>query len=123
LIPLFTAARRWDMTAISDAQLQANVLEELLFDPGLDAANVAATVQRGRVTLSGSVSNFPEKWATERAVKRVYGVEGVTDELVVTTLADAQQKDADIARAAGLPQSRVTFGSNSGTYGSRPGEP
>ena len=88
------------MTAMSDVQLQANVLEELLYDPSLDAANVSATVQHGMVTLSGSVSNFPEKWAAERAVKRVYGVEGVTEELVVTTLAGAQQDDADIAGAA-----------------------
>ncbi len=88
------------MTAMNDAQLQANVVEELLFEPSLDAANVAVNVHRGMVTLSGSVSNFPEKWAAERAVKRVYGVEGVTEELLVTTLAEGQQNDADIAGAA-----------------------
>ncbi|MGY2896683.1 BON domain-containing protein [Deinococcus sp. UYEF24] len=88
------------MAAVSDAQLQVNVVEELLFDPSLDAANVAATVHHGMVTLSGSVSNFQERWAAERAVKRVYGVEGVNEELVVTTLADVQQSDADLAAAA-----------------------
>ena len=88
------------MTLRSDAQLQANVVAELLFDPRLDAANVSATVNNGIVTLSGSVANFPEKWAAERAVKRVHGVEGVAEELVVTSLADAQHNDADIAAAA-----------------------
>lgn len=88
------------MTAIHDALLKENVMAELLFEPSLDAANVSATVKNGIVTLSGSVSNFPEKWAAESAVKRVFGVEGVAEELVVTTLADVQHNDADIAGAA-----------------------
>lgn len=88
------------MTTMNDALLKENVMAELLFEPSLDAANVGATVKNGIVTLSGSVSNFPEKWAAERAVKRVFGVEGVAEELTVTTLADVQHKDADIAAAA-----------------------
>lgn len=88
------------MTTLNDAQLQANVVAELLFDPNLDAANVEAAVHHGVVTLSGSVANFPEKQAAERAVKRVHGVEGVAVELVVASLSDLQHLDANIAGAA-----------------------
>ena len=88
------------MTSMNDAQLQAKVVEELLFDPGLDAANVAATVKHGIVTLSGSVSNYPEKGAAERAVKRVFGVEGVAEELTVDFRSSILHSDEDIAGAA-----------------------
>ena len=88
------------MTTVNDALLQENVMAELLFEPSLDAANVGATVKNGIVTLVGSVSNFPEKWAAERAVKRVYGVEGVAEELTVNFLSSTQHSDADIAGAA-----------------------
>ena len=85
------------MTTMNDALLKENVMAELLFEPSLDAANVGATVKNGIVTLSGSVSNFPEKWAAERAVKRVFGVEGVAEELTVDFMSSARHSDEDIA--------------------------
>lgn len=88
------------MTTMNDALLKENVMAELLFEPSLDAANVGATVKNGIVTLSGSVSNFPEKWAAERAVKRVFGVEGVAEELTVDFMSSARHSDEDIAAAA-----------------------
>ena len=88
------------MTIMNDTLLQENVLAELLFEPSLDAAQVTATVKNGVVTLSGSVSNYPEKWAAERAVKRVLGVAGVAEELVVNFRSSTQHSDEDIVGAA-----------------------
>jgi osmotically-inducible protein OsmY len=88
------------MTTMHDTLLQENVLAELLFEPSLDATHIVSTVKNGVVTLSGSVSNFPEKWAAERAVKRVFGVKGVAEELVVDFRSSTRHSDEDIAGAA-----------------------
>ena len=88
------------MTTMHDTLLQENVLAELLFEPSLDASHITSTVKNGVVTLSGSVSNFPEKWAAERAVKRVFGVKGVAEELVVDFRSGTKHSDEDIVGAA-----------------------
>ncbi len=88
------------MTNMNDVLLRENVTAELLFEPSLDAAQIAVTVRNGIVTLSGTVSNFPEKWAAERAVKRVHGVDGVAEELSVHSISIEHPSDADIAGAA-----------------------
>lgn len=88
------------MTTMNDTLLNENVMAELLFEPSLDAAHIAVAVKDGVVSLSGSVSNYPEKWAAERAVKRVLGVAGVAEELVVEFGSSARHSDEDIAGAA-----------------------
>ncbi|MFK7603628.1 BON domain-containing protein [Deinococcus sp. SM5_A1] len=88
------------MTAINDGQLQQSVMDELLFEPSLDAGQIAVSVKGGIVTLAGSVANYPEKWAVETAVKRVRGVQGVAEELTVNFLRGTLHSDADIAGAA-----------------------
>ncbi|MGY2897295.1 BON domain-containing protein [Deinococcus sp. UYEF24] len=88
------------MTTMHDTLLQENVLAELLFEPSLDATHIVSVVKDGVVTLTGSVSNFPEKWAAERAVKRVFGVKGVAEELVVDFRSSTKHSDEDIVGAA-----------------------
>ena len=88
------------MTTMQDTLLQENVLAELQFEPSLDATHIVSVVKDGIVTLTGSVSNFPEKWAAERAVKRVFGVKGVAEELVVEFRSSTRHSDEDIVGAA-----------------------
>ena len=88
------------MSKLTDAQLHKNVVDELAFEPSLDAGKIAVAVKNGIVTLSGSVPYYFEKWAAESAVKRVHGVEGVAEELVVHFLPDLDYTDTDIAGAA-----------------------
>ncbi|OLV19168.1 BON domain-containing protein [Deinococcus marmoris] len=88
------------MNTIGDQQLHQSVLDELLFEPSLDAGQIAVSVKGGVVTLAGSVANYPEKWAAETAVKRVRGVQGVAEELTVDFRNGSLHSDADIAGAA-----------------------
>ena len=67
----------------SDPQLQSDVLDELAFDPTVDATNIGVVAKDGVVTLTGTVLSYPEKLAAERAVKRVAGVHGIADELKI----------------------------------------
>jgi osmotically-inducible protein OsmY len=84
----------------SDSELQRDLLDELRWEPGVDAANIGVTVKSGIVTLEGEVDSFAEKWAAERAVKRVPGVKALAVELGVKLPGSSERTDADIARAA-----------------------
>jgi osmotically-inducible protein OsmY len=84
----------------SDRELQLDVLEELRWEPGVNATDIGATVKDGVVTLEGTVDSFAEKWAAEKAVKRLPGVRALAVEIEVTLPGSSERSDADIARAA-----------------------
>ena len=64
----------------SDRELQIDVLDELRWEPGVNATDIGATVKDGVVTLEGTVDSFAEKWAAEKAVKRLPGVKALAVE-------------------------------------------
>lgn len=84
----------------TDAQLKADVSDELAWDPALDASNVGVTVHEGVVTLTGHLHSFAEKHAIERAVRRIAGVRGIAMELDVKLPAEHRRSDSEIALAA-----------------------
>lgn len=84
----------------SDAELQKQVLDELTWDPAINPTDVGVIVKDGVVTLTGQLSSYAEKHATERAAQRVSGVRAIAVELQVR-LPDPQQcDDTDVATAA-----------------------
>jgi len=99
-----------------DLKLRKDVLDELTAEPSVHAAQIAVTVNDGIVTLGGDVDSYAEKWAAERAVKRVAGVKGYAEEIHVKLPGPFERTDADIARAAvnalqwnvSVPSERVT---------------
>ena len=66
----------------------------------MDAAHIGVSVKDGIVTLTGHVSSYAEKYAAERAAKRVYGVKAVVNEIDVKLPGSSQRTDEDIAAAA-----------------------
>jgi osmotically-inducible protein OsmY len=85
---------------MSDIDLQRDVLEELKWEPSVNPAHIGVTVKESIVTLTGHVSSYAEKYAAEKAAKRVYGVKAVANELDVKLPGDSRRTDEDIARAA-----------------------
>jgi len=85
---------------LTDAELQQHVMDELKWEPSVDAAHVGVSVENGIVTLSGHVPSYAEKYGAEKAAKRVYGVRAVANELDVKIPGSSQRTDADIAAAA-----------------------
>ncbi len=71
------------VATMTDPDLQRDVLEELRWEPSVDATHIGVSVKDGIVTLTGHVSSYAEKYAAERAAKRVYGVKAVANELDV----------------------------------------
>ena len=84
----------------TDSELQRDVLDELAWEPSVDAAEIGVSVENGVVILNGTVKSLTQKWTAERVAQRVDGVRAVTDELVVKLAGDSQHTDADIAQAA-----------------------
>src|SRR6267378_2100898 len=89
------------MTAtLSDVELQRDVLDELKWEPSVNAAHIGVSVKNGVITLSGHVPSYAEKYAAERAAKRVHGVRAVANEIDVKLPGSSQRTDEDIAIAA-----------------------
>ncbi len=84
----------------TDRQLQKDVIEELGWDPSVDAASIGVEAKDGIVTLSGCVDSYPQRWSAERAALRVAGVNGVVVDIEVDLPGAHKRNDADIARAA-----------------------
>ena len=84
----------------SNTQIQHDVLDELTFEPSINATNIGVIAKDGIVTLTGTVRSYAEKTAATEAAERVFGVKGVTDETKVDLPAFHQRNDADIAEAA-----------------------
>lgn len=84
----------------SDVNLQEQVLEELDWEPSVNAAEIGVTVKDGIVTLSGYVKSYADKRAAEEAVQRVSGVKAVAEEIEVRLPGLSKRVDADIAKAA-----------------------
>jgi len=84
----------------ADKNLRTHVLDELDWDPSIEADNIGVAVSEGVVTLSGEVPSYPQKRAAERAALRVEGVEGIANDLKVRLPDDHEHTDTDIAKAA-----------------------
>jgi osmotically-inducible protein OsmY len=82
----------------SDDEIRSSVLMELKWDPKITSSDIAVAVKDGVVTLSGFASSYWEKDAAEKAVKRVYGVRGVANDIDVKPL--SSRTDPEIARDA-----------------------
>jgi osmotically-inducible protein OsmY len=83
-----------------DIQLKEHVVEELIWDPAVDAAEIGVQIKDSVVTLTGHLNSHAAKYAAEEAVRRVPGVRGLAVEVDVRLPDEAQRTDADIARAA-----------------------
>ena len=83
----------------TDAQLKADIERELEWDTSINSSNVGVAVNRGIVTLSGHLDTYAEKYAIERAVQRVEGVQAVAIELDVKLAPDHKRSDSEIAQA------------------------
>ena len=99
------------------AELRRDVIEELEWEPSVEATHIAVAVDDGIVTLTGAVPTYAEKLAAERVAQRVHGVRGIANDIEVRLPGTAHRDDTDIAKAAadamkyrsGLPAGRIQF--------------
>lgn len=85
---------------MTDIALRQNILDELEFEPSIDAAHIGVAVEDGIVTLTGHVSSYWEKTTAENVVKRVKGVKGLAEEIEVRLVGLKGTADDEIAKRA-----------------------
>jgi osmotically-inducible protein OsmY len=84
----------------TDAQIQADVLAELKFEPRVQPNEIGVSVKDGVVALTGWVDSYTKRWAAEEAAHRVRGVKAVANDLEVRLPGSLERTDAEIAEAA-----------------------
>ena len=83
----------------TDKEVQRDVLDELQYEPSVDASKIGVIAQNGIVSLSGTVASYAEQHAATHAAERVAGVRAVANETKVELPSTHQRDDADIAQA------------------------
>lgn len=85
---------------MKELQLRDDILDELAYEPVVDAARIGVAVDQNVVTLTGHVGSYAQKLAALSAVRRVKGVHGIADEIEVRTPSDAKTSDDEVASRA-----------------------
>jgi osmotically-inducible protein OsmY len=100
----------------TDLKLRRRVIQELEWDPAVDATHLDVGVHDGIVTLTGTASSPAARAAAEAAVKGVRGVRAVVESIVVRADEARQRTDEALATAAvaaleraRVPRDRVTI--------------
>lgn len=85
---------------MNDASLRQDIIDELDFEPSINAANVGVAVSDGVVTLTGHVATYAEKVKIEEVVWHVRGVNAIAEEIEVRPAGSHRTSDDEIARRA-----------------------
>lgn len=85
---------------MNSEKLHRYVMEELAFDPRVDASGIAVKVEDRIVTLTGHANSFADKIAIAEAVQRVKGVRGIVVDIEVRCPPDFYVPDEQIAERA-----------------------
>ena len=84
----------------TDADLKRDVEDELAWDPSIGSTAIGVAVKDGVVTLTGHIATYAEKYAAQKALRRVAGVKAIALELDVRLSPEHRRSDTDIAVAA-----------------------
>jgi osmotically-inducible protein OsmY len=101
------------MSTRSDESIRGDVLSELKLDPKIASTDITVAVKDTIVLLSGFASSYWEKDEAENAAKRVHGVRGVANDIVVrpTSLRTDPEIARDVVRAleshVGIPAESI----------------
>ncbi len=85
---------------MTDRTLREDIMNELDFEPRVNANHIGVVAEKDVVTLTGHVSSYAEKLAAEEAVRRVKGVRGIASEIEVRYPFEKKTADDEIARRA-----------------------
>jgi osmotically-inducible protein OsmY len=100
---------------MADQDLKQTVLDELKWEPSLNAAHIGVTARDGVITLTGHVESYAQKLAAEKGTERVAGVKAIAEKLVVHYASSPLDGDEDIVKRAvqvlawdvGVPHDRL----------------
>jgi osmotically-inducible protein OsmY len=94
------ARRKNEVKVMNDSTLRQDILDELDFEPSIDAADIGVAVEDGVITLTGHVATYSQKLRIEDVVGRVKGVKGIAQEIEVRPFGTNRTADDEIAKRA-----------------------
>jgi osmotically-inducible protein OsmY len=83
----------------TDIEIQEDVIEQLKWEPILNAAEIGVAVKHGIVTLSGVVDAYSKKRTAEIAVRKLSGVKAIVENIQVGFSPGFRKTDTEIAEA------------------------
>lgn len=83
---------------MTDKQLRLDIIDELDFEPSIDAADIGVAVDQGVVTLTGHVRSYSDKITALEIVETVIGVRAIADEIEVRPVGAHITADDEIAK-------------------------
>jgi osmotically-inducible protein OsmY len=89
-------------TVKSDREIQEDVMLELRWDSRVDQTEIGVEVDKGVVTLTGTVNSYAKKVAAKEAAHRVLGVLDVADDVQIKPPGSLKRTDTEIAHAVRL---------------------
>jgi osmotically-inducible protein OsmY len=106
-----------------DVQIQRDILDEFEWNPVIQPTEIGVEVERGIVTLTGTVTSAAKKLAAENSAQRISGVRAVANDLMVRPVGSDVRNDTDIARAVAtalewsalVPDERIQVSVTDGT--------
>ena len=84
----------------TDLEIKKDVLAELKWQPNIKETEIGVVVDKGVVTLNGTVDSYSKKMAAESAVKGIKGVRAVAEDIEVKYGTAYKKSDQEIAKAA-----------------------
>ncbi len=98
------------MTAAADERIRSHVIAELAWDPRLAGSRVGVAVERGVVTLRGTVRTVAMKRAADDDARGILGVSHVANSLRVEAPARAIHHAPPAGRGRSWPAERARAG-------------
>jgi osmotically-inducible protein OsmY len=86
-------------TVKPDTQIREDVLDELKWDTRVEETDVGVDVDKGIVTLTGTVRSYAKRVAAQEAAHRVAGVLDVVNEVRVNIPGSHLRTDKEVAEA------------------------
>ncbi|HEV2283910.1 MAG TPA: BON domain-containing protein [bacterium] len=83
----------------SDVEIQKEVLEELRWDGRVLVTDIGVEVDKGIVTLTGTVTSYAKKTAAQEAAHKVRGVLDVANDIQVHIPSTGARTDTEVAQA------------------------
>ena len=84
----------------NDLKIQHDILNELDFEPMINATQISVTVKSGAVTLRGAVRDARQKWVAEWIARKIAGVKRIVNDIEVRLLPRDERSDEELAEAA-----------------------
>jgi len=83
----------------TDMEIQKDVIDQLKWEPFLNASQIGVAVKNGIVTLSGQVDTYSKKVLAEKTVKKVSGVKAIAEDIQVGLSPAYKKSDTEVAEA------------------------